>query len=833
MKPPGRALFSWVQRLSLTRKVVGLTLLLGTGVWLGFDYQMTRDLEGVFLETVKEDLEGQALRDRYAFNQRLEHHNRAARLIASQMRFTEYVAKVDWSERHGPPLIHREPPPWMPERSILEAFYDIRFAILLNARGNAREVFSPLPAPPPEPLLSASALLEKLAPDQSHLIEIGQTPYTVAVEPFDMGGHTGTLLFASPIDNKFLRRVAHGAGPDTYLALIGDQPRRVIASNAPDFVSPGTEMSQLQSEFLVTTKSFSDYGATDLDAQLSSLLTRSAIEQQMNSVLSKAQHKRIWLTAALLLPFILLTYAVARQMRELAAKVDEMAVLTLGRNAFSPLRGDELSGLMARFQTFSTALAAARHALKNEVRTRLRFKRTAIKNKERARHSRHLQAVTNAMQVGVIVKESTGTTPANATMRDFIRECGDIDAFLVGTETESTVLHLEDADGRERMFHVRRPANGEEQTLLVRDITREVQIDRERRLFAFMPAESPNPILRVDSSGRLEYANRASEPLLAKWNLGVNGELPGSLQDELQRAMRNSGSGTFEIGVTERCYQFFVARIEDSDFVYLYGNDVTEHKWAEASINSLNDQLAKHVVELLRTNRDLEAFSYSVSHDLKGPLRTIDGFSHILLEEHAAELSESAKSDLQRIRTAVAHMNGLMEGLLKLSRVSRAEPQIEEIDLSAIARETGVLLQQMKPDQSVEFVVEEGLTAAADGNLLQVVMENLLGNAWKFTSGRALARIHFGVKEVAGETAFYVRDNGAGFRMAHADRLFIAFERLHAEREFSGHGIGLATVSRIIERHGGRIWAEAEPDRGATFYFTFPSRDNCGRSASG
>ncbi len=820
MKTAVSAISHWMRELSLTRKVVALALLLGTAVWLGIDYLVTRDLEAVFLETVKNDLDRQAVRDRHAFDRHLQRHHRAARLIASQTRFKEYVAEVKWIQKPAPPVTHREPPPWMPDSSVLRSFYNARFAVLLDAEGDARETFRLLPTPLPRTLLSPSTLLQKLSHNQSYLTEIEGMPYALAAEPFDVGGAVGTLLLASPIDGEFLRGVAEGAGPDTCLALLAGHPRRVISSNEPRLVSPGMEMGQLRREFLITGNSFFDYGAADIDARFTSLVPRSVVEQRMSSILSKEQHKRIWLTAALLLPFIALTYAIARQIRRLALKVDEMAVTTLGRNAFPRLRGDELSGLMTRFHAYSTELTAARHALQEEVRTKLQLERTAVEAEERARHARHLQAVTDAMQVGVIAEEKTGPTPANATMGRFIQECGGIEAFIVDTHSDSVVIHLEDTGGGERVFRIRRPADEGERTLLVRDITQEVQVDRERRLFAFMPAESPNPVLRVDGRGRLRYANRASEPLLAEWGIGIDEELSGSLWDPLQRAMHRSGSGTFEISAAERDYKFFVARVEDSDFVYLYGTDITDGKRAEAAINTLNRRLGEHVDELIRVNRDLEAFSYSVSHDLRGPLRTIDGFSHMILDEHAGELNETAKSDLQRIRTAVAHMNGLMDGLLKLSRVSRSELQVGEVNLSAMARETGALLQQRHPERSVEFIVEEGLTAAVDANLMQVAMENLLGNAWKFTSGRTPARIHFGATEVEGGSAFYVRDNGAGFKMAHASRLFGAFERLHEQREFAGHGIGLATVSRIVQRHGGRIWAEAEPERGATFYFT-------------
>lgn len=219
------------------------------------------------------------------------------------------------------------------------------------------------------------------------------------------------------------------------------------------------------------------------------------------------------------------------------------------------------------------------------------------------------------------------------------------------------------------------------------------------------------------------------------------------------------------------------------------------------------------------TNKELEAFSYSVSHDLRAPLRTIDGFSRILLEDYAEDLDEEARDYLGRVRAASAHMGRLIDDLLNLSRVTRGPLRRERVDLSVMAAEVVGELQRADPARNVEFVVEDGVTAWGDARLLLVALENLLGNAWKFTSKRPGARIEFGVEKRPGG-AYYVRDNGAGFDMGYADKLFGAFQRLHSAGEFEGTGIGLATVQRIVHRHGGRVWAEGEVGRGATFYFT-------------
>jgi light-regulated signal transduction histidine kinase (bacteriophytochrome) len=219
-------------------------------------------------------------------------------------------------------------------------------------------------------------------------------------------------------------------------------------------------------------------------------------------------------------------------------------------------------------------------------------------------------------------------------------------------------------------------------------------------------------------------------------------------------------------------------------------------------------------------NRELEAFSYSVSHDLRAPLRAIDGFSQALVEDCGEQLDDSARDYLRRIRAATKRMADLIDDLLDLSRVTRREMRREPVDLSALASAIGSQLQRSEPARRVDLVVRPGLVARGDPHLLRLLLENLLGNAWKFTGGRAEARVEFGATEAHGGVAYFVRDDGVGFDMAYADKLFGAFQRLHAADEFPGTGIGLATVQRIVHRHGGRVWAESVVGGGATFYFS-------------
>ncbi len=245
---------------------------------------------------------------------------------------------------------------------------------------------------------------------------------------------------------------------------------------------------------------------------------------------------------------------------------------------------------------------------------------------------------------------------------------------------------------------------------------------------------------------------------------------------------------------------------------------------SEAEVKVLNQKLEERVKyrtsQLLAANKELEAFAYSVSHDLRAPLRSIDGFSQILLDEHKDKLNAQGKDFLNRVRNGAQKMSQLIDDILKLSKVTRSEMSIQKINLSSIANEIASSFQNSDPERKVKFTIHDSIVANVDKQLMQIVLENLIGNAWKFTSKLSAALIEFGVYQKEEKNIYYVSDNGAGFNMKYSNKLFGAFQRLHDSKEFDGTGIGLATVQRIIHRHGGKVWAKGEVGKGATFYFT-------------
>jgi len=387
---------------------------------------------------------------------------------------------------------------------------------------------------------------------------------------------------------------------------------------------------------------------------------------------------------------------------------------------------------------------------------------------------------------------------------------GNVDALVVGPPGKEQVYVLASAD---RPYRLIVEAMSEGAALVS---PRGVILDANPRLGQL----AGRPTAELVGTAAVDLASAASRPELAR-ALEVQ---PGGLTRGQADLARPDGT---TVPVLAAVSAFDLDGLPVRGLVL---TDLTTQRRAEARIRALNadleERVAQRTADLERANQDLESFTYSVSHDLRAPLRAMSGFSEVMLADYGAQLDEAGRGYIERIQAAAGQMTMLIDDLLQLSRVSRAELNLAPVDLSAEAAAVAADLRSRDPGRQVEFRIQPDVEVTADRSLLRTVVQNLLDNAWKFTARRRDAVIQFASAPASGGgMCCYVRDNGAGFDPAYAKKLFQPFQRLHPARDFPGTGIGLASVRRIVERHGGRVWAEGAVGQGATFYFTLGAQD--------
>jgi PAS domain S-box-containing protein len=363
--------------------------------------------------------------------------------------------------------------------------------------------------------------------------------------------------------------------------------------------------------------------------------------------------------------------------------------------------------------------------------------------------------------------------------------------------------------------------------ITVRDITERKRAEAEIQRLASFPLLNPNPVLELDADGQMTFCNPAAKQILEKGGYvsgGINPLIPQEMPEILQ-SLRNKKPRQFlrRIEIDGRFFEELVYVTPQFQTVRIYTMDITERKRAEEQIEILNTDLAARAIDLEDANRELEAFNYTVAHDLRNPLNVISSYCQVIKELCGDRLDEQCNGYLRETYNGTLRMNKLIEALLQFSRLAHAELKRERVDLSRMAEEVAGEVKGAEYPCRIKIRIADGLVVDGDAPLLRIVLANLLGNAWKYTGKREEGLIEFGMTEVDGKQAFFVRDNGSGFDMKDADKLFAPFQRLPGAEECRGFGIGLATVERIIRRHGGQVWAEGEPDKGAAFYFTLQS----------
>jgi len=445
--------------------------------------------------------------------------------------------------------------------------------------------------------------------------------------------------------------------------------------------------------------------------------------------------------------------------------------------------------------------------------------------------------------------------PLSDLSLDFLGYNLQADARTVAAGGAVIEREVEHADGSQYLVRISpySTPKGENDGLVItfNDITRLRRAEKQTRRLATVVRDTTDAILLFDPHGNIVNWNRGAQAMYG-WSeeealhMNIRDLTPADqLAENIELIQRlSSGKIIFSFETRRKTKDGRLLEVwltataiwdesgENLEAVATTERDITDRHKAEKEVGSfsINEELKRKIVELAQTNQELEAFIYSVSHDLRAPLRSVSEFSRIVATDYADRLDEQAKDYLARVHRGAKKMNQLVEALLHLSRISRQRIELTKVDMSKAALAIVAELRQAEPGRSVEVRIQKGLIAFADQPLIEIVIANLIGNAWKFTSKTENARIEFGVRKNESGPAsrkgavYYVKDNGAGFDPEHMEKMFMPFHRLHTDQEFAGTGIGLTIVERIIHRHGGRIWAEGKIDQGTTIFFTLTKR---------
>ena len=584
--------------------VQGLLLVLAVVllVWNLLAEHQRRQLRALFGQELQRELERQSNEDRQLFDRRVRSVHQAATLLTSLEGFRDYVAGRDWKGA-APDRIrnHLRLPPWLPGASVMRSFFSAEHAVLIDPEGRAREIYHHVPHEGGNDigpgLRKPEGLLRKLSHNQSYMTRIDGEPAIVATEQVhdDSGRLLATLMLHAPLDEHFLSRASGLFRSDNIMALVDAAGERVVASSRPGSIAADTRVAALTGRYRMIGKSFFDYGASDLDLQFASFVPTERADRLTASVLSKNNRQRALLTAVLVVSFGLLLGWIAWRLNRFTVRLGTQARRRLGLPLHGVARGDEIEVLDRRFNQMLDEIVDARDALRKEAEERVAAERRAFNAEQRRRELQLVKSLTATLGVGILLEQEEGPRPFNALMESYLEDCGDPEAFVVSADEPEAERTLEDATGATRIFHITRHETLGQNACLVYEVTADRLAERERQVLASFPAANPNPVLRIDREGRVQYVNPAASALLEGEGGAVGDPVPLRWRLDLQEVLEGAAH-ELEVRSGEQTFAFVPGFIEGADFVYLYGRDISDRKRAERE-QRLAAAITDHVLD--------------------------------------------------------------------------------------------------------------------------------------------------------------------------------------------------------------------------------------------
>ncbi|MEE8328596.1 MAG: ATP-binding protein [Thermodesulfovibrionia bacterium] len=776
-----------LKRIPLTPKMLLITVTVGVIAWGLLDYIQSSTLKDIFLAQLTERLSKQALEDRISFDRYIKKHNLSAKLIVSQKNFFDYIKDIEKKEWSSEDVFkvkfYKHPPSWFPKRSALRLLVQPRYAFLLDAHRQVREVYQGWPKPPPASLLRPTDHLYRVTHNQGFMTDIDGSLYIITMESLldSQERLRATLMLASPIDEEFLHASQASLAQGHLVALLSGGEPRILASNRPDLLPIGTKLDAFKDRYLITGKAYFDYGSSDKFIGFASFIPKKKAEAISSTILSVYRKQHAVSAVVLIVVFSLIMLWVTQNIHRLSEDILDFSKNTLGIRPKELEKGDQLFILKKQFQQLTESVIESKEALLNRSRQLEILSQTS-------------QQINTVLEIPVI-------------MRNLVKSA----IGLIGATSGTAGLMFD-----EKMVFTEYNRDGR---ILPIDYTFESgygvpgYVMETKKPYITNDAEH-NPYVIPEIQKKLGFYNLIDIPILNR-----TGKLLGCLElhNKIGKEKFNQNDLEMLQGLTASC----AIALENAKIL----RDLV---FAESGLRIFAERLKT-------SNAELQDFAYIVSHDLREPLRKITMFGERVKEKYTNALDDQGRDYLERMQNASERMQTLISGLLEFSQITtRAKPFVP-VDLSQVANE--VLSDLEAQIDKTKGHVEVGNLPTIDADPLQMrqLFQNLISNALKFHQKGKSPVVKVNAQKVKDEyldqhgafssdklCQITVEDNGIGLEEKYADHIFGVFQRLHSRNEYKGTGIGLSICRKIIERHRGHITVRSKPGQGTTFTIILP-----------
>ncbi len=840
----------WLRRPPLAALLMSVALLVGAAVWLVLDRYQSAALEAMFTAELQLSLQDKARRDRMRFDAHFRGLYSFVRSLVAHQPALEHFRLAPLAAPPPPaPAVRPGLPAWLPERAVLRAFDLPDFLLVLDADYRPREVHVAGDIEPPPRLLDIDRRLVRMAEPQPFLVAFDGHPYVLASATMAPNGAPPVrFLAATALDGSFLMRAQnHFMEPGHLVALIGGgAEQRVLASSDEDSLPVGTRFAELSARYLVTGKTFFDYGSAEVRANFVSLIPRAQVAAQVARVMDQERRHRS------VLAFVLSGCALAALMylswrlRRLVLNVGRVTQEVFGVEPEDYRAGNELDGLERQVARLTSEVVESRAKLETEAAAKLALLAEQADTRAENERLQMLLAVTDLLGVGMIRLGPEGPYPGNAVMARLAQECGGLEPFLA-VPPESREAEIACRGGASLAFEIDRPQQLEPGLLLVRDVTEQRRAEKEIRDLALFPAQDPNPVMRIGADGTLLHANQAAQPLMRVFGAARHHRVGRRWRDIVAETLAAGGVRTEEFHVGSRVFAATLAPIAEHGYVNIYASDVTARRHAEHALHDLNGGLERQVAERTRAlqaeiqrhldteaaliamketaelaSRSKSEFLANVSHELRTPLNAIIGFSEVMASAVFGPLGNERYAGYARdIQNSGQHLLEVINDILDISKIEagRMELYIEDVRLDEVVTSAARLVRGRIDEAGLRLVVEvaPGLPVLrGDRRRLKQVLVNLLSNAAKFTPSGGTVTVR--LRAEAADLVLEVADTGIGMSEQELALALQPFRQVDGglARRQEGTGLGLPLARSFVEMHGGSFTVRSRRGEGTT-----------------